>query len=161
MRRRKAGAGSMATTSCPSSFKASRSPTGSKLPQTRRPRIPKPPPPEPSGHHQNSAIAPVVFGAGQPLGVHLTGDQTPLAVTSIAVGVVRRLSVDADRAGLFLPFKDSVIRDVAPQQIAPIAEPHRPFGEATAGCKPFDGGIALQPAEFLAPAVVRHLADTN
>src|SRR4051812_40338900 len=57
MRRRKAGAGSMATTSCPSSFKASGSPTGSKLPPTRRPRNPKPPPPEPSGHHQNSAIA--------------------------------------------------------------------------------------------------------
>src|SRR5437763_1373481 len=38
--------------------KRSRSPTGSKLPQTRHPRNPKPPPPEPSGHHQNSAIAP-------------------------------------------------------------------------------------------------------
>src|SRR5438045_4009026 len=57
MRRRKAGAGSMVTTSCPSSFKASGSPTASKLPRTRRPRNPKPPPPEPSGHHQNSAIA--------------------------------------------------------------------------------------------------------
>jgi len=41
MRRRKAGAGSMATTSCPSSFRVSGSPTGSKLPPTRRPRNPK------------------------------------------------------------------------------------------------------------------------
>src|SRR5215207_9514579 len=49
MRRRKAGAGSMATTNCPSSFKKSGSPTGSKSPPTRRPRNPKPPPPEPSG----------------------------------------------------------------------------------------------------------------
>src|SRR3954463_4178448 len=57
MRRRKTGAGSMATTSCPSSFKAPGSPTGSKSPPTQRPRNPKPPPPEPSGHHQHSAIA--------------------------------------------------------------------------------------------------------
>jgi len=35
---RKAGAGSMGTTSCPSSFKVSGSPTGSKSPPTRRPR---------------------------------------------------------------------------------------------------------------------------
>jgi hypothetical protein len=33
------------------------SPTGSKSPPTRRPLSPKPPPPEPSGHHQDSAIA--------------------------------------------------------------------------------------------------------
>ena len=58
MRRRKAGAGSMATTSCPSSFKVSGSPTGSKSPPTPRPRNPKPPPPDPSGHHQDLAIAP-------------------------------------------------------------------------------------------------------
>src|SRR5215217_1860396 len=54
---RKAGAGSMATTSCPSSFKVSDSPTGSRSPPTRRPPNPKPPSPEPSGHLQNSAIA--------------------------------------------------------------------------------------------------------
>src|SRR5580700_94287 len=46
--RRKAGAGSMGTTSCPSSFKVSGSPTGSKSPPTPRPRNPKPPPPDPS-----------------------------------------------------------------------------------------------------------------
>src|SRR5260370_14224756 len=57
MPRRKAGAGSMATTSCPSSFKVSGSPTGSKSPPPPRPRNPKPPPPDPSGHHQDSAIA--------------------------------------------------------------------------------------------------------
>src|SRR5438105_8921543 len=63
MRRRKAGAGSMATTSCPSSFKVSGSPTGSKSPPTPRPRNPKPPPPDPSGHHQDSAIARVFLDA--------------------------------------------------------------------------------------------------
>jgi hypothetical protein len=63
MRRRKAGAGAMATTSCPSSFKVSGSSTASKSPPTRRPRNPKPPPPDPSGHHQNSATAPAVVPA--------------------------------------------------------------------------------------------------
>ena len=57
MPRKKAGAGSMATTSCPSSFEVSDSPTGLKSPPTPRPRNPKPPPPDPSGHHQDSAIA--------------------------------------------------------------------------------------------------------
>src|SRR5260221_9138615 len=65
MRRRKAGAGSMATTNCPSSFKVSGSPTGSKSPPTRRPLSPKPPPPEPSGHHQNSEIAQLEQGLTQ------------------------------------------------------------------------------------------------
>src|SRR5260370_6617702 len=62
MRRRKAGAGSMATTNCPSSFKVSGSPTGSKSPATPRPRNPKSPPPDPSGHHQDSAIALAIAG---------------------------------------------------------------------------------------------------
>ncbi len=34
---------------------------GSKSPPNLRPRNPKPPPPDPSGHHQNSAIAPVIM----------------------------------------------------------------------------------------------------
>ena len=44
---RKAGAGSMASTSCPSSSKVSGLPTASKSPPTRLPLSPKPPPPEP------------------------------------------------------------------------------------------------------------------
>jgi hypothetical protein len=47
----------MATTSCPSSFKVSGSATGSKLPATRRPRNPKPPPPELSKGIARSASA--------------------------------------------------------------------------------------------------------
>ena len=47
MLRRKAGADSMATTSCPSSFKVSGSPTGSRSSPHRRPVSPKPSPPEP------------------------------------------------------------------------------------------------------------------
>jgi hypothetical protein len=69
MRRRKAGAGSIATTSRPGSFKVSGSRTGSKPPPTRHPQKPKPSPPEPSGHHQNSAITPLQSRA---VGVHET-----------------------------------------------------------------------------------------
>jgi hypothetical protein len=54
---RKVGAGSIATTSRSRSFKVSGSQTGSKPPPTQHPQKLKPPPPDPSGHHQNSAIA--------------------------------------------------------------------------------------------------------
>src|SRR5207302_5081660 len=73
---------------------------------------------------------PVIFGAGQPLRIHLAGDQPALAVPRVAVGVIGRLAEHADRAGLLLPFYDAVVRDVAPQEVAPIAEPHRAFGKA-------------------------------
>ena len=73
MRRRKAGGGSMATTSCPSSFKVSGSLTGSS-PPTRRPRNPKPPPPEPLDHHQNSAIA-LVGDERRDLGFEIAGQE--------------------------------------------------------------------------------------
>src|SRR5262249_34585932 len=68
MRRRKVGAGSMATTSCRSSFKVSHSPMGSKSRSIRHPLGPKPPPPEPCGRHQNSAIA---LSSGAPPSTHL------------------------------------------------------------------------------------------
>src|SRR3954465_1555458 len=82
-RRRKAGAGSMATTSCPSSFKVSGSPMGSKSPPTRRPRSPKPPPPEPSGHHQHSAIA---LGGRQLLQCRQCRYQTSLIAGTVLQG---------------------------------------------------------------------------
>src|SRR5438045_6496279 len=107
MRRRKAGAGSMVTTSCPSSFKASGSPTGSKLPRTRRPRNPKPPPPEPSGHHQNSAIAlclfliavPVLFLLTLPAYAEEPGTSTPghpdLIIVRRFTAPIRIVALDA------------------------------------------------------------------
>ena len=55
---------------------------------------------------------------------------------------MRRAAPDADRAGLLLPLQDAVVRDVAPQQIAAIAEPHRPLGEAAAAGDALDRGIA-------------------
>jgi len=86
----------------------------------------------------------VIFGAHHAAAAMLAGDQPTLAVAGIAVGEVRRLAEDADRAGLFLPFQDALVRDVAAQQIAAVAEPHRAFGPAQAGGDAFHGG-ELQP----------------
>src|ERR1051325_4961796 len=91
------------------------------------------------GQYRDGAV---IFGAGQPLRVHLAGDQPPLAIAGIAVGVVRRLAEDADRAGLLLPFHNAVVRDVAPQKVAAVAEPNRPLGKTAARRDPLDRGIA-------------------
>src|SRR4051812_21737529 len=99
----------MATTSCPSSFKVSGSPTGSKSLPTRRPRNPKPPP-DPSGHHQNSAIAPLNMqralgdSLSQPNPLHLILSETLLRavielggsralVRSLFLGVLERTAI--------------------------------------------------------------------
>jgi Transposase, Mutator family len=55
--RRRVGAVSMATTSCQKSSKVRSSSTGSRSPPSRPTLRPKPPPPDPSGRHQKSAIA--------------------------------------------------------------------------------------------------------
>src|SRR6266446_4937744 len=57
----------------------------------------------------------VIFGAGDAPRVMLAGDEPALAVAGVAVGVVRWLAEDADRAGLLVPAHDPVVRDVAPQ----------------------------------------------
>src|SRR5690348_17794654 len=71
----------------------------------------------------------------------LAGDQPALLVARVTVGVVRRLPEDADLSGFLLPFQDAVIRDIAPQKRAELAEPDRAFAPAAAGIKPFDRGI--------------------
>ena len=68
----------------------------------------------------------------------LAGDEPPLAVARVAVGVARRLAEGADLAGRLVPFQDAVVRDVAPQQVAAVAEPDRPLGPAAAGIEPLD-----------------------
>jgi hypothetical protein len=79
-----------------------------------------------------------MLGAGDPAAAVLAGNQPALAVAGVTVGEVRRFSVDRDRAALFLPFQDAVVRDVAAQQIAPVAEPRRPFGPSQPGRQPLD-----------------------
>ena len=100
------------------------------------------------GIHQHRDRA-VIFGADDAAAAMLAGDQPALAVAGIAVGEVRRLAEDADRAGLLFPLDDALVGNVAAQQIAPVAEPHRPFGPAQAGGQPLHRR-QLQPVFFKA-----------
>src|SRR5262249_33874434 len=86
--------------------------------------------------------AAVVLGAGHASSAVLTGDQPALVIASVAVAVVGWAAEDADSPGLLAPTQHAVVRDVAPQQVAAIAEPDRPFGPAEAGGEPLDRGVA-------------------
>src|SRR5262249_50440653 len=46
-----------------------------------------------------------------------------------------------DRPRLLLPLHDPVVREVAPEQEPPVAEPYRPFGPTTSGRQAFGGGV--------------------
>src|SRR5262245_16980932 len=68
----------------------------------------------------------------------LASDKAPFSVTGVAVGVVRRSTEQADRAGLFFPTHDAVIWNIAPQEIATVAKPHGPLVEATIASNTLD-----------------------
>ena len=82
----------------------------------------------------------VIFRARDPAPAVLAGHEPSLAVARVAIGEIRRLPVDADGAGLFLPLHDPVVGNVAPQEIAAVAEPHRALGPATSRRQTLDGG---------------------
>ena len=87
----------------------------------------------------------VVLGPGDPPHPVLAGDEAPLAVAGVAVGVVRRLPEDRGLAGFLVPSEDAVVGNVAPQHAPLIADPHRAFAPAAAGVKPLDRGIHRRP----------------
>src|SRR5207248_6339974 len=91
----------------------------------------------------------VIFGAGHAAAAVLAGDEPALAIAGIAVGEIGGLAEDADRAGLLLPFDDALVRDIAAQQIPPVAEPHRTFGPTQARRQPLHGR-KLHPVFFAA-----------
>jgi hypothetical protein len=68
----------------------------------------------------------------------LASDEPALPVLGVAVGVVRRFAEYDDVPCLFLPFHDSIVRKVAPQQISAAAEPDGPFRPAHSVGKAFD-----------------------
>src|SRR5580692_2744440 len=69
----------------------------------------------------------------------LATDKAPLTIARMAVRVVRRLAEGADVARRFVPAQDAVVRDIAPQQIAAVAEPDRPLRPARALIQTLDG----------------------
>ena len=90
--------------------------------------------------HQHRDRA-VVFGARDPPRLVLAGDEAALAIATIAVGVVGRLAIDADRAGGLVVAHQPIVRDVAPDQATGVAEIDRPFAPAHAGREPLDAGV--------------------
>ena len=88
----------------------------------------------------------VGLGAGHPARVVLAGDEPALAVARVAVRVVRGRAEDADVPVLLEPAHHAVVRDVAPQQVAAVAEVDRALGPAEAGRDALDSGVAdLEP----------------
>src|SRR4051812_12683583 len=70
----------------------------------------------------------------------LAGDEPALPVAGVAVGVVGGLAEDIDRARLLVPPHDAVVGDVAPEEVAAVAEPNRPLAPAEPRREPLDGG---------------------
>src|SRR6185312_15082453 len=75
---------------------------------------------------------PVVFNAIDAPPAVLAADEAALAIAGVAIGEVGGLAIDADGARLLLPLQDAVVGDVAPQQVAAVAEVDRPFRPAAA-----------------------------
>jgi len=89
------------------------------------------------GQHGDGAV---ILEAHDAPRIVLAGDQPAAPVTGVAVGVVRGLAEDRDRTRLLVPAQHAVVGDVAPQQIAAVAEIDRSLGPAAAGVEPFDRG---------------------
>ena len=71
----------------------------------------------------------VGFGAGDAARAVLAGDQPPLAVARVAVGVVGVGAEDVD-AAVPGPAHHAVVGDVAPDQLVGVGEPDRPLRPA-------------------------------
>ena len=96
--------------------------------------------------HQDRDAA-VRLGAGDPARVVLAGEQAPLPVARVAVGMVAVRTKHADMPVILEPAHDPVVRDVAPQQVAAIGEIHRPLRPAEPGGDALDRGIPLTRGE--------------
>ena len=84
----------------------------------------------------------VVLRAGDPPRVVLAGDEPPLAVARVAVGVVGRLAEDGHVARLLVPPHDPVVGDVAPEQAAARRRTTPGPRPSVAGRQPLDAGVA-------------------
>src|SRR6185437_5938120 len=83
--------------------------------------------------------------------IMLAGDEPPIAVARVAVRVVRGAAEDADMPVLLEPAHHPVVGDVAPQQVAAVAEIDRPLGPAEAGGDALDCGVALRRKALIQP----------
>ncbi len=79
------------------------------------------------GQHGDRAV---ILGTGDPATTMFGSDQAALAVARVAVGVAGRLAEAVHQPGMLAPAHDAVVGDVAAQEIAAVAEPHRTLGPA-------------------------------
>ena len=84
----------------------------------------------------------------------LAGDEPPLSIAGVAIGVIGRFTENPDAAGLLVPAHDPIVGNIAPKEAARIAEIDRPLGPAHAGGKAFDAG---QQQPIFRKARIEHL----
>ena len=96
-------------------------------------------PPALPGVHQHGDRA-VMFGAGDAPGQMFAGHEPALPVARIAVGMIGGFAPRRREAGRLVPAHDAIVGGVAPQQIAPVADPHRPLAPAAACGEPLHAG---------------------
>src|SRR6267154_459824 len=72
----------------------------------------------------------------------LAGDEPAFTVARVPVGIVRWRTIDADMTVVLRPAHDAIVRDVAPQKIAPIAEVNRALGPAQTCGDALDIGVS-------------------
>src|SRR5215468_1790378 len=90
----------------------------------------------------------VVFGARDATGIVLASEKSSLAVAIVAIAVIGRTAKHADFSGVLEPAQDAIVRDVAEQQVAPVAKPHGPLRPARPGIKALDGGVGIGNRSF-------------
>ena len=95
----------------------------------------------------------IVLRPGDPATPVFGGDEPTLAVARIPVGVARRGTEVVHLPGQLAPADDPVVRDVATQQIASVAEPDWSLGPAQPGGDALHRG---QRKAVLFEAVVEH-----
>ena len=102
----------------------------------------------------------VIFGPGDPSRPVFAGDEPALTVAGIAVGEVgraRNTLLPCPRAA-FHPAHHPVVRYVAPDQMAAVAEPDRPLRPAHPRMELFDEHIAERVAAEPAVEILKGLS---
>src|SRR5713101_1536529 len=88
----------------------------------------------------------VVLVADDTPGQVLAGELATLEIEGIAVAIVRRTSEDGDAAVVLAPAQLTVVGDVAPHEIAPLAAPGWPFRPERPSPEAEDRRVALAQA---------------
>ena len=86
----------------------------------------------------------VELGAADAAAGMLAGNEPPLPVDGVAVGVAAGLAEDADVAARLVVAKDAVVRDIRPDEIASRREPGRALGPPAARIEPVHMRVAVE-----------------